>query len=899
MTTGVVANACGGSGSDGVDSDGGCVGARCTEAGTPNPDSGSPIPDSGMRPDAPSPDGGPPPDAGSDADAGVATEAGPESGVDAAPPDAGLDAGLDAGQDSGPLPDSGPVFPGVSPRARLLGAAFGTSFALTSAGELYTWGSNEHGLLATGTPQQPAARDGNATVPIRPPGTEATTFSAVSAGDDHGMALDDSGNVWAWGDNAFGQVGNDDQGNEARTPVMLVGPTGLVDIDGGRFHTVTVDGQGALWAWGANGGGQLGVNDLVDRALPVQVDVSQVPTGLAFATVEGGADHSLALAEDGTVWVFGSDRSALGRDGEAQVTTVVPVFGPSGAGTQLSGIVAIAAGLHHNLALDQNGDLWAWGRGDRGQLGRGVLGHVQLPGLVDTSAFGSRQIQAIRAGGEQSYAILDDGTLWAWGADEFDQLGLGGGSDQTLPVQVTIPMGVADMEAFQDHGVARAANGAFWAWGTGDEGQIGQGLEADETTPVATYGPFGLTVTGVFPARAAHSFVRMSDGSVWSVGARSDLNGNVASGATPILNGVFNGMDVRMIAGSELHTLVLENDGTVWAFGSNANGQLGDGSNNPSTVPVAVDLSALPGGVTIEWIGVGIALSVALDSNGNVWTWGLGRYGHLGIGGFTDSNVPVQVQDNTGSAALSNIVEVVTGEDHLLARDTNGIVYSWGLATDGQLGSTPQDTCASGNSCNQLPRRVCNIGADPTTCTATQDFLGAVNQLAAGESYSAVRIGGQVYAFGWRDFGELGDGMGGGADQRTPAVVMNATNTGPLTGVTHIVGGHRTVYAFGPGGSVLAWGRNSQGELGQDPSGTTCGTLEPCLDLPATIAALAGVTPADLRPGEVQVMLLDDTGTAWGWGENESGETGTPTQDPTVGFGVAAFTPTPLFLLPR
>jgi alpha-tubulin suppressor-like RCC1 family protein len=355
-------------------------------------------------------------------------------------------------------------------------------------------------------------------------------------------------------------------------------------------HTVYVKNNGTVWTWGSNSNGQLGNGTTgTDSSTPAQV--SNLTGIIAIAA---GFAHTVALKNDGTVLAWGSNSNGqLGNGTTTDSSTPVQV-------SNLTGITAIAAGFAHTVALKNDGTVWAWGSNSNGQLGNGTMGTgtdsstpVQVIGLAGMIAVAAGQSHSVAL--RNIVGLINDGTVWAWGSNSNGQLGngtAGPGTDSSLPVQVSVLTGVTAIAAGSFHTVAvrniysLANDGTVWVWGSNASGQLGDGTVTDEWQPVIVSG-LPLMVT-------------------------------VAAG----LN----------------HTIALRNDGTIWTWGSNSNGQLGDGTqtDRPTPLPIS-DLT----GVTA--ISSGILDNIVLKNDGTLSVWGVNNNGQLGDGTTTDKLVPTTV----------------------------------------------------------------------------------------------------------------------------------------------------------------------------------------------------------------------------------------------------------------
>jgi len=321
----------------------------------------------------------------------------------------------------------------------------------------------------------------------------------------------------------------------------------------------------AVVAWGYNNNGQLGNGTTTDSNVPVPVS----DLGDDVTAVTMNYQHSLAI-KNGTVWAWGYNGSGQLGNGTTTNSSV-----PVQVSSLTSGITAVASGDDHSLAI-QNGSVWAWGMNYYSQLGDGTTVFqrnvpVQVSGLTSS-------MTAIAGGGEHSLAIQNGG-LWAWGNNGYGQLGDGTTTNRNVPVQVSgLTNGVTVVAGGYMHSLA-IQNGAVWAWGRNNYGQLGNGTTS------------GYSANKI-PAQV--------------------------SGLTS---------SVTAIAGGMYHSLAVKEDSTVWAWGYNLYGQLGDGTTTQRNAPVQVS-----GLANIVAIAAGDYSSYALSADGSIWSWGYNTYGQLGIG---------------------------------------------------------------------------------------------------------------------------------------------------------------------------------------------------------------------------------------------------------------------------
>jgi alpha-tubulin suppressor-like RCC1 family protein len=636
------------------------------------------------------------------------------------------------------------------------------SLARKHDGTVWAWGSpfNNGGEFDSYTP----ARVGT-----------LTNVIAIAAGSNHSLALKNDGTVWAWGSNEYGEFGNGTDHNHSAVPVQVSNLSGVVAIAGGRSFSMALKNDGTVWAWGDNNRGVLGNGTDTNSKVPVQV--SNLTGVIAIAA---GAVHALALKGDGTVWAWGTNTQIglLGNGTYTNSFVPVPV-------SNLSGITAIAASGIHSLALKSDLTLSAWGDNDYGQLGNGTYDDSNIP----VNVLKLKGVIAIAAGGGFSLAVTSDGRGWAWGKNESGELGDGTTVDKNVPVQVSGVTGLQTINGGWEHSLAAKSDGTVWAWGSnsfvGLLGMPGYGVQA---LPVQVS---NLTLGIARAASRDHSLTLKSDGTVWASGGNhsGQLGDGTNKASSSVAVHVRNLTHVIAIAARELHSLALKDNGTVWAWGNNFYGQLGNGRTTSSNVPVRV--SNLSGAVAIA-AGGGFDRhtpahlgdhSVALMKDGKVWAWGANHYGQLGDGTYKSTKVPVAV------SGLSGVVGVAAGGQQTLALKSDGTLWAWGANHYGQLGNGT-------NAGSNVPVPVSG--------------LTGVVAIAGGLYFSlALKSDGTLWAWGLNNWGQLGNGTDGWTNGSNVPVPVS-----DLTGVVSIAAGNGFSLALKSDGTLWGWGSNWSRQLG-------------------------------------------------------------------------------------
>ncbi|MCL1874885.1 MAG: InlB B-repeat-containing protein [Synergistaceae bacterium] len=522
--------------------------------------------------------------------------------------------------------------------------------ALKTDGSLWACGSNYFGQLGDGTTDERLT-------PVCV-GTE-TDWAAISAGLYHSIAIKTDGSLWAWGWNNFGQLG-DGTDTDRHAPVRVGTATDWAAISARAFHTAAMKKDGSVWVWGYNGNGQLGDGTRTTRYAPVRVG-----TASDWAVVSAGSRYSVALKTDGSLWAWGNNEFGQLGDG-TNTDRLEPV-----RVVKATSMPTLALGAFHTMAIKTDGSLWAWGNNEFGQLGDGTNDDSNKPiraGLANDWA-------AVAAGYLHTVAIKTDGSLWAWGDNFYGHLGDGSNIDRDEPVRVGTANDWAAVTAGYAHTIAIKTDGSLWAWGYNNSGQLGDGTNTDSNTPqrVGTASDWAAASAGLY-----HTIAIKTDGSLWAWGFNhyGQLgDGTYNDSNTPQRVGTAN--DWAAVTAGQYHSIALKTDGSLWSWGYNYNGQLGDGStdfyrNTPQRV-----------GTTNDWKAIvsGYQHTLAIKTDGSLWAWGMNDLGQLGDGTDADSKTPQQVGTTNDWAA------VAAGSFHTIAIKTDGSLWAWGYNYYGQLGA--------------------------------------------------------------------------------------------------------------------------------------------------------------------------------------------------------------------
>jgi len=704
------------------------------------------------------------------------------------------------------------------------------------------------------------------TVSIAPPNT-------IAAGEQHSLVIKPNGSLWAWGTNYFGELG-DGTTTDTTSPVQVVDQSGvgldaIVAVDSGTEFSIALKGDGTVLTWGRNSFGQLGNNDKpVDNPVTQQVVDN---TGLALDKVVAiTTDYSTnaALRSDGSVWTWGYNGNyQLGDGSYTDRAMAAPVMANSL--TPLSDVMAVAAGSDHFIALKKDSTVWAWGNNTVGQTGDGkyTSSEPYPVQVVDSSGNALTDVVKIFAGASQSFAIQSDGTLWAWGYNNYGQLGDGTTFNSIYAIQVTVISNVVSVTASYGNTYVVKSDGTVWAWGFDVYGQLGNNdaMHTDSLYPV-----------------------QVVDGS-----------------GTPLIN-------VTTISASGFSAFALDSNGLVWAWGYNYYGQLGttvsgdqyyiqptqmntlllaetDSAVTDEDVAVLINVLAndtVASGATLSVTGVSAAQHglTQLNGDGTITYTPFDNYngadqftyqlsdGTMNTSGQVflimnpvddapiarDDEVRVAAGDSITIPLLLNDVEL-DGEGLSVSVNTSSVAGSVVDNGDGTVVYTAPASYTSDSFTYTI--------SDGITVVTGNVFIEPPNGIAAGEFHSLVmKPAGTVRSLGYNQYGQLGDNST--TDKLAPVDVVDAFSN-VISGVSTVSAGGNYSQLLKEDGTVWAWGDNYYGQLG---NGSYTNASTPIQVQFSNSQALGNIQA--LSTGPYHSVALKNDGTVWSWGYNYYGQLG-------------------------
>jgi alpha-tubulin suppressor-like RCC1 family protein len=719
----------------------------------------------------------------------------------------------------------------------LISSRLNSALQVLGSGRLWAWGNNSYGQIGTNT-------TGNCTVePVSVLGA-VKTFCKISAGLNFSTAIDKNGRAWGWGINGYGQLGDNTIVSKL-TPVSVLGTVKtFCKISAGAETTGAIDKNGRAWGWGYNFYGQLGDNTIVSKLTPVSV----LGTVKTFCEISTGWRHMVAIDKNGRAWSWGYNaQGQLGDNTIVSKRTPVSVLGT------VKTFCKISTGIDYTSAIDKNGRAWGWGINGYGQLGDNTI----VSKLTPVSVLGTvKTFCKISTGTYHTVAIDKNGRAWAWGKNVNGQLG-----DNTIVSKLT-PVSVlgtvktfCEISSGNTFSLAIDKNGKSWSWG--DESiSPGYGVLGNHTLPDYIKGS-AKTFCKISAGGALNfSFSSGLDknGRFWTWGDNSygQLGDNtLVAKCTPVsVLGTVKTFCEIINSNNFGHSIAIDKNGRLWAWGSNDHGQLGDNTIVSKLTPVSV-LGAVK---TFCKIATGFVLFAttqgycsAIDKNGRAWGWGYNTTGQLGDNTIVSKRTPVSVL-----GAVKTFCQISSGVGHTSTIDKNGRIWSWGDNAQGQLGD---------NNPGIISR---------LTPVAVAGVLKTFCKISAGAAFSvAIDKNGRAWSWGYNLYGQLGNNSSG-TNINTPISVLGAVKTFCKISA----GGEYHTVAIDKNGRAWSWGYNLYGQLGDN---TSISRLTP--------VSLAGTvkTFCEISAGGQFTLAIDKYGKAWAWGcyTNTSGlyvNTYTPVQ---------------------
>ena len=723
------------------------------------------------------------------------------------------------------------------------------------------------------------------------------TIPQIKSGEDFTIALKANGEVETWGKNIYGQLGVGNTENYDEPQLLESLDETIVEIAVGNNHVLALTEEGNIYGWGLNDKGQVGngtnANQL-SKATVINIYGNELSK---IIRVEAHGDNSFAINEDGEVWAWGKDfgKRAQKLTNLENVIDVSTSYFVKADGTAynmdtlekltiVGTVRAMDEGTDHSVFLTTEGKAYAIGSNDYGQLGNGSTD------VASTSVVAIRKdennllenIVSVEAGDRYTIILTSDGSVYTTGLNENGKLGV-----DLSTISVVTPIknnNITDamlISAGNDHAVVAKKDGKVYSWGKGNVGQLGNRAMKDSVTPVMV-GPYiirtdkknivlGKMDSCIVKGRIDYfNILKEENIDISSISKNtqiariSKLNDNaseltdedkekgykafkveaIKQGTTNVVltenktntNGILQievlpetGITISpMVETVSNFTVTLKTNGTVWTYGQNTYGELGIGTNEMTDEPKQVEFGE---GVVIKQIAVGEYHAVALDTEGNVWAWGRNNYYQLGNNG-SDSNIPVKV---TG---IPKVTRITSGTNSVMAVTEDNKLVVWGQNAYGELGT--------GSNTNKIT---------PTIVNGIHDVL----DVQGGKNhYLLLKTTGEIYSVGSNLYSQLGIDLG----ERTRINTFEKIPSNLKFGF--IAAGWTSSAAITVDGTAYVWGQNVYGNLG---NGTKTN-----IEVPTQVSEITGVVEADI--GKTHTILRDYNDNIYLAGINANGQLG-------------------------
>ena len=302
-----------------------------------------------------------------------------------------------------------------------------------------------------------------------------TNWRSVSLGNDHSAAIKTDGTLWIWGLGSFGRLGTNNSISVSSPVQTISGGNDWRSVIVGDQHSAAIKNDGTLWIWGVGGSGRLGTNNTASRSSPVQT----ISGGNDWKSVNLGVAHSAAIKTDGTLWIWG-----LGTSGQLGDDTTISKSSPVQTISGGNDWKSVNLGSAHSAAIKTDGTLWLWGNNGSGRLGDNTITARSSP--VQTVSGGTNW-RSVSLGDQHSAAIKTDGTLWLWGSGTSGRLGGNTITARSSPIQ-TVSGGTnwRSVSLGNAHSAAIKTDGTLWLWGLGTSGRLGTNNTTARSSPVQT-----------------------------------------------------------------------------------------------------------------------------------------------------------------------------------------------------------------------------------------------------------------------------------------------------------------------------------------------------------------------------------------------------------------------------
>lgn len=624
-----------------------------------------------------------------------------------------------------------------------------SALAIDTSGELYGWGQNLNGVVG----------NGSTTVVYTPQriGTNSN-WTVIALGNDASYAINSLGELYGWGSNTYGQLGPG-VGSYSYTPVRIGTASNWTKVVTGESWAAAINSAGELYTWGRNWNGSLGTGSTTGGST-----INRIGTSLSWSDIGAGYGHLIAITHTGEMHGCGTNSSGQLGDGTTTNKLSLTRIG------NLSNWSRVECGHFHNLAINTQDQLYAWGDNSNGQLGIGTIVRALVPTQVGSSSNWNSNLFAV--GYYHSIAVNSLGEVYSWGYGGQGQLGDGTTTSRTVTSRIT---------SLVNTNITSISLGLYGSWivNSGNLMFTGYTPYTGNGSTILNFTPLGTSVITAL----ANNYTQVSAGSTFTAASNNigqlyvwgGVSSNYANNTFTVSN-VNNIVNVDANDGQASY-LALDGVGGLWV------GSTGAGYYPYSTNPGLYSLTSVNHGRgPINKTAAGYSHSFIIDNTGKLYGAGLSSFGAVGTGTTGSLNSYTQI----GTA--SNWTEVAAGEYISAAINNLGELYTWGYNNIGQLGL--------GDTTNRLtPTRV-GLLSNWVKIAVGRDFMLAINSL------------GEIWSWGSNTNGQLGIGS-------VPYTFV-PTKVGTATNWVSISAGNSHVLAINSAKQLWAWGLNTSGQLGDE-----------------------------------------------------------------------------------
>ena len=822
--------------------------------------------------------------------------------------------------------DSSSLFPLIRPQ---IACGLKHTMCVSDAGTLFAWGGGESNQLGNDRLKNislPIRFDENATPESENENEHgldrmcSKRLVQVACGSFHTVVVRTDGMCYSWGLDEGGLLGSPEKKNPVSGFIRIEGRPMMIyyfksmsirilHVSCGASHTLATDSSGDVYSWGVGNYGNLGHGDTATVDRPKLIDVLK---GKMIKMTGAGSKHSLAISSKGDLFSFGhGDNGRLGNNERRGC------LAPEIVGGILDGvfIVYCDAGEAHSAIIDDNGVLYMFGAGSYGRLGLGEESDALVPTSVDTLR--KHKIVMVSCGAFHTMCITTAQELWGFGGRLYGKLGDGNSAGNAVtPVMIALeagdgsdPSGFIQVSCGTFHTSALTSAGHIKTWGFDGQGQLGlkNNNFQNHKEPQVVHNLDSVQCTGMAHLHQEKD-AKKSKSKLGKDG--SGLAGGKLSN---------NAKSVICIAAGAQHTLACTVKGDVYSWGENRDGQLGRGadsnpeSDNTMSRPVRVEYHI--SGKRVTKVAAGAQHSMCLTVRGDVYAWGCGTDGQLGIGKNVSESRPMLIQILQGK----RVAHIACGENHSAATLQDGQMFTWGSGDMGKLGhgrvTRPQmlprmirgrltkESVVTMSLGMSHTAAVTNTGAcfiwgggwfgrlglgnndnvyAPKKITAL-DYMFIVKISCGGYHTMALTKEGEVYTWGR---GDERLGIGETPDVMEPTLVVALRQK--QADIVDICASEEHSVVIASNGAVYAWGMGRYGKLGLS-KGSNDTDADEAFNLPRDVLNNRGsvIQPLDLlrnAPGEMNIRMmsshsnhtvaLSQEGVVYAWGNKGGGRLG-------------------------